>query len=333
MPQRKRPHRGQKKPAIDGIQVAGWLANVLLGTPDTGEPVILPVEPAKRKERSLGLVLTSKQRLSLIHPTRLTMKVKSRLREAPPGTQFIEFTEQELEQMQREVNEAVRFAPTLADKKALRSVAKKIADVLGEQNILAFTVKRPGKSSKKATAPSTIYQLKVTLQGTTPPIWRRIQMKDCFLARLHEIIQLAMGWQFSHLYDFEVAGERYGEPELGDDAEWESDRKMKLSQVVQAGHRKFVYVYDMGDNWEHTIQIEKIVAAEPKVKYPHCVAGARACPPEDCGGAWGYVDFLEAVQNPKHKEHDEMLEWAGGKFDPEAFDTSEVSRQLSRLGK
>lgn len=92
--------------------------------------------------------------------------------------------------------------------------------------------------------------------------------------------------------------------------------------------RKFTYVYDMGDNWEHTIQIEKTLAAEPKVGYPRCIDGARACPPEDCGGVWGYVDFLNAIQNPRHKEHDEMLEWVGGEFDPEAFDADKVNKQL-----
>ncbi len=217
------------------------------------------------------------------------------------------------------------FAPTPGDKRALQTVAKKIQDVLRDQDFFAFKVKTPTKGGKKA---DTIYQLKITLQGTKPPIWRRVQTKDCTLALLHEIIQVAMGWQFSHLYDFEVAGERYGDQQLIEDMEWESDRKMKLSQIVRAGHSRFTYLYDMGDNWEHTIQIEETFAAEPTLKYPRCIGGARACPPEDCGGVWGYVDFLKAVQNPRHKEHDEMLEWVGGEFDPEAFDADNVNKQL-----
>jgi len=185
---------------------------------------------------------------------------------------------------------------------------------------------RRKQTRRDIAEPDTIYQLKITLRGPKPPIWRRVQTKDCSLARLHEIIQLAMGWQFSHLHEFEVAGESYSDPQLLDDVL--SDRKMKLSHIVQVGHRNFTYVYDMGDNWEHTIQIEKTVAAEPKVKYPCCIDGARACPPEDCGGVWGYVDFLNAIQNPRHKKHDEMLEWVGGKFDPEAFDADKVNKQL-----
>jgi ABC-type uncharacterized transport system substrate-binding protein len=306
----------------------GWLASILLDTPDTGKPVILPVEPVKRKQKPLGLILTFKQRQTLIHPTRLKMRIKDRLKEVPEGTQFIDFTEKELNEMQEEVNEAIRFAPTAADKKALQTVAKKIKDVLGEQDLYAFTVKKPTKSGKKVAKPDTIYQLKITLRGTKPPIWRRVQTKDCSLTRLHEIIQVAMGWQFSHLYSFDVAGEGYGAPQFLDDVE--SDRKIKLSQIGLAGYKKFTYVYDMGDNWEHTIQIEKTVATEPKVKYPRCIDGALACPPEDCGGVWGYVDFLAAVQNPRHKEHAEMLEWAGGKFDPEAFDADRVNKQLEK---
>jgi len=190
---------------------------------------------------------------------------------------------------------------------------------------------RRKQTSHDIAESDTIYQLKITLRGTKPPIWRRVQTKDCSLARLHEIIQRAMGWQFSHLHEFEVAGESYGDPQHLDDVL--SDRKMKLSHIVQAGYRKFTYVYDMGDNWEHTIQIEKTVATEPKVKYPRCIDGARACPPEDCGGVWGYVDFLNAIQNPRRKEHAEMLEWVGGKFAPEAFDLKKVNGMLKEVGR
>src|SRR5207302_231955 len=107
--------------------------------------------------------------------------------------------------------------------------------------------------------------------------------------------------------------------------------KMKLSQIVQAGVKKFTYVYDFGDNWRHIIQVEKVLEPAPKVKYPHCVKGSRAGPPEDCGGAWGYGSFLEAIQNPGHAEHEEMLEWIGGEFDPEAFDLDALNEELAAL--
>ena len=87
----------------------------------------------------------------------------------------------------------------------------------------------------------------------------------------------------------------------------------------------------MGDNWDHTIQLEKVLPAEAGVRYPRCVAGKRACPPEDCGGPWGYADFLNAIQNPGHENHADMVEWIGGSFDPEAFDPEAVNRRLAKL--
>jgi hypothetical protein len=97
---------------------------------------------------------------------------------------------------------------------------------------------------------------------------------------------------------------------------------------VAQGFKKFTYTYDFGDNWRHVIQVEKVLAAEPGARYPRCVGGKRACPPEDCGGPWGYGDFLEAISNPKHPEHEDMLEWAGDEFDPEAFDLEAVNEEL-----
>jgi len=270
------------------------------------------------------IILTEKQREALIHCTRLRRGLKARLEQAEPGPQVVELTRKELEEFQDEVGQAALYAVS-PYKRPLLSVIKKIADALE-----ATTVERLAVQEPKAIRKDTIFQVKITLLGTRPPIWRQVQVEDCTLAKLHEIIQLAMGWQFSHLYNFAVAGEWYGDPEMGDDLEWKSDRKVKLSQIVRAGHRRFTYVYDMGDNWEHVIQVEKTVAAEPKAKYPRCIAGARACPPEDCGGVWGYEELLEAVGNPKHEEHREMLEWLGGRFNPEKFDLRAVNRQLAR---
>lgn len=173
-----------------------------------------------------------------------------------------------------------------------------------------------------------VYQLKITLKDVKPPIWRRVQVKDCTLSKLHAAIQTCMGWTNSHLHAFEIGGEQYGEPDPDGMMETEDERKVKLSQVVVWGHKKFTYTYDFGDNWEHVIQVEKVLDAEPGVRYPRCIAGKRACPPEDCGGPWGYGDFLEAVQNPKHPEHEDMVEWIGGEFDPEAFDIEAVNQEL-----
>lgn len=179
----------------------------------------------------------------------------------------------------------------------------------------------------------TIYRLKVTLQGTRPPIWRRVEVPDCTLADLHAVVQVAMGWYDCHLHAFRIGRREYSIPPpkglgLDMDLDMEDSRQITLAQIATSGVKKFHYQYDFGDSWEHTIQIEKTVEREPGAHYPRCVAGKRSCPPEDCGGVWGYADFLEAIADPKHEQHSELLEWAGGEFDPDAFDPEAVNSRM-----
>lgn len=179
---------------------------------------------------------------------------------------------------------------------------------------------------------SPVYQLKVTLQNTKPPIWRRIQVRaSTTLPRLHDTIQVAMGWTDSHLHQFVINGVEYGEPDpdFGDDMR--SEQRIKLERVVTTEKDRFVYEYDFGDSWTHVILLEKILPPELDVYYPRCLAGKRACPPEDVGGVWGYAEFLEAIRDANHPEHDELLGWCGGEFDPEAFSLAEVNRALRGL--
>jgi len=186
------------------------------------------------------------------------------------------------------------------------------------------------KNMARATKTKTVYQLKIVLAGTKPPVWRRVQVHDCNLTKLNEIIQRAMGWYGGHLWAFEIDGEQYGEdPWGGSDMDMMSSRSIKLSQLVDEGVTKFGYTYDFGDNWEHRVTVEKTLDADPTVKYPHCTAGKRACPPEDCGGPWGYDEFLVAIRDPKHEEHQHLLEWVGGRFDPEELDLNKVNQQLA----
>ena len=193
--------------------------------------------------------------------------------------------------------------------------------------------KRQAKS-KVSKAGGAIYQVKITLDDVKPPIWRRVETRDCSLARLHDIIQASMGWSDGHLHVFEIGGEQYGLPEQWQEGGWgepevDDSSKLKLSQLAAGSIKKFRYVYDMGDSWQHTIQIEKIIEAEPGAHYPRCIKGARACPPEDCGGAWGYGDLLEAISNPKHPQHEEMKEWLEGEFDPEEFNLDRINQDLA----
>jgi Plasmid pRiA4b ORF-3-like protein len=182
----------------------------------------------------------------------------------------------------------------------------------------------------------SVYQLKVTLRDSKPPIWRRIQVPaDITLAKLHRIIQVTMGWSNSHMHQFIVGDAYYGVPDsgmdFGMDMEVKSESKVKLDKVAAAEKSRFVYEYDFGDSWEHQILVEKILPATEGAQYPICLAGKRACPPEDIGGVWGYDGFLEAIKDPEHPEHDDMVEWMDEDFDPEAFDLERINKALKRL--
>ncbi len=190
--------------------------------------------------------------------------------------------------------------------------------------------KRAPAPIAEIAAPNSIYQLKVTLQDSHPAIWRRIQVGDnILLPQLHGVLQLAMGWMNSHLHWFRVGQQIYTEPSPDFGFEVLDYRTVRLNQIAPAVKDRFVYLYDFGDSWEHDIVVEKILAPETDADYPRCLDGQRACPPEDIGGVWGYADFVKAIRNPRHPEHDEMLEWAGGEFDPEKFDLDGVNGMLS----
>jgi hypothetical protein len=187
-------------------------------------------------------------------------------------------------------------------------------------------------SAKKVAVADQIYQLKITLRGSRPPIWRRVMVPGKFsLHKLHYVIQMAMGWTDSHLHQFIIGGQYYGIPSPED---WEpviDERRRVLSRVAPPLKRKFVYEYDFGDDWLHDVVVEKILPPETGVKYPLCIKGKRACPPEDVGGVWGYAGFLEAINDPAHEEHESYVEWIGGEFDAEYFNLDEINQELRRM--
>jgi hypothetical protein len=187
-------------------------------------------------------------------------------------------------------------------------------------------------SKKKPIKPRDVYQIKISLNDIRPPIWRRLEVfGDTTLEKLHLIFQVAMGWANYHLHQFTIRGEEYGPPDPDYDYEVEDERKVKLHQVVPMEKFKFSYVYDFGDNWEHTVLVEKILPVEKGKRYPNCSKGKRACPPEDVGGVWGYMDFLQIVKDVNHSEHEDMLQWVGGGFDSEEFDTKYVNERLKPI--
>lgn len=180
-----------------------------------------------------------------------------------------------------------------------------------------------------------IIQLKITLQGTKPPIWRRILVdKSTTFSLFHSIILNAMGWVGGHLYEFNINGYRIGEPHK-DDEGWGGKlidaSKKSLDNIISATKGKFMYTYDFGDSWEHLIKVEKFLLKEENIKYPICIEGELNCPPEDCGGVWGFYELLETIKNKKHPENKKTLEWLGGEYDPEYFDKKEINEILKNL--
>ncbi len=189
--------------------------------------------------------------------------------------------------------------------------------------------------TRKAAADGSIYQLKVTLRGSRPPIWRRLQVSGATnLEKLHWIIQTAFGWTNSHLHQFIIDRQTYSLPEFELDEfgdEIKNERRAKLGQLGLGPRSKFVYEYDFGDDWHHEIVVEKVLEKEARVSYPRCMAGKRAGPPEDCGGIWGYERLQEVIKDPTDDEHESMMEWLGGSFDPEHFDLEEINEQLKEI--
>jgi hypothetical protein len=175
----------------------------------------------------------------------------------------------------------------------------------------------------------SIYQLKITLKGIQPSIWRRLLIANTdSLADVHVAIQITMGWTNSHLHEFSQGRERYGMPDEDFPSDVRDEADYRLDQILKKEKDKLHYVYDFGDYWEHEVVLEKILAFEPGAVLPVCLKGSRACPPEDVGGIPGYAMFLEAISDPTHPEYEETLEWIDGGFDSEHFDLAQTNDLL-----
>jgi hypothetical protein len=200
------------------------------------------------------------------------------------------------------------------------------ARLLGNAQPGSRALATPFGRSISMKSPASIYELKVTLRDTRPPVWRRIRVRsDVTLFKLHSILQYVMGWMDGHMHQFVVGAKTYG----GVDHEFpecENEKKVMLSQVLRKPKDSLVYEYDFGDGWEHSVVLEQRLEAESGGKYPYVVEGKGACPPEDCGGTGGYEHLLKVLANPRHPEHADMVEWVGGSFDPEAFEAGEINR-------
>jgi hypothetical protein len=195
---------------------------------------------------------------------------------------------------------------------------------------------KPAAKAREPKPTDSVFQFKITLLGVKPSIWRRIQIKDCTLDKLHEHIQTVMGWTNSHLHDFKIGEQLYGDPLLLEEnmegMDYQDSTTMKLSDILpKTGKRfRFVYEYDFGDSWEHEVVFEGCPKAEAGRQYPVCLEGERACPPEDVGGIGGYAEFLQAIRDKTHEEREAMFEWVSGWFDPEEFDPVTATKSMKK---
>jgi len=329
------PHNEDKPltPAQARQKLQQGLADYLAGK--GSEAIVFRLKRSKKANHLYPLKLTQQQRHTLLECTQVSGKLKKKIEQAGEGTQIVPVTWNELHKLNDETGQAAVYARS-PHKQRLMSVMGRVIKFFEEEHAEVFAPEAPKASQHPAKPTDCIYQFKITLLDAEPPIWRRIQVQDCTLDKFHEHIQTAMGWTNSHLHQFDIKGQRYGDPELLDDGfedfECVDSTKTNLSQILPKTGKRFAckYEYDFGDGWEHEVLFEGSPPTDPKAKYPVCLEGERACPPENCGGVWGYSDFLEAIGNPKHEEHESMLEWIGERFDPEDFDPKQATKAMKK---
>jgi len=191
----------------------------------------------------------------------------------------------------------------------------------------------PKATTAKTGAGATVVSLKITLLHTKPPIWRRLLVPGTMtLGDVHDAIQAAMGWEDSHLHAFDINGQAYGDRRAVDDVA--DEKRLTLNGLRKSGVARFTYTYDFGDDWEHAVTIEKTLPAVDGTTYPICSGGKRACPPEDCGGPWGYQRLLDVLADPAHPDYAEQRGWVDEDFDPDDFTTIGANAMLAvRFGR
>ncbi len=188
------------------------------------------------------------------------------------------------------------------------------------------------------TKKQLVFQLKITLSGSYPPIYRKFLVNSkVSLSQLHQIIQILMGWYDCHLHQFLQKNIIYCEPSEDLDEAFTPRYEMKneldycLDQVLTKPKDKMVYEYDFGDSWKHDLKLEKILEDDQNLNYPICLKGQLACPPEDCGGIWGYSNTLRIIQHPEDPEYEDTIKWLGGEFNPFKFDLDTINKKLLEI--
>lgn len=197
-------------------------------------------------------------------------------------------------------------------------------------------VTTPNEDQSPSRSTDIIVQIKVKLLGVSkPPVWRRLQLRaDTRLDHLHEMIVAAFGWEDYHMHVFASGPDEFGVPDP--ELRFTDERRVSLGQLIGGVGDRLRYTYDFGDDWQHEIVVEELLDADPEIHYPLLVAAKGACPPEDCGGPWGYAELKEILADPSHEQHQEMLDWLGldnpSAFDPNALATDQIEEELALTG-
>ncbi len=229
------------------------------------------------------------------------------------------------------VTDQTAFAPDVTE------LRRHLGMLPGDENQKTARKRKRSVSVSEDPEPygAPLYQLKISLKGSDPPIWRRVLVRsDMPLRRLHGVIQRVMGWTDSHLHQFIVGDTCYGTPDpeiMGFGRQTLSEKSYTVADVAPAVKRSFVYEYDFGDGWNHKIVVEKILPPDPEFQHPICLAGANACPPEDCGGIGGYSELIEILADPRNLRHESMKDWLGYDLDPARFNIEIANGVLKRL--
>lgn len=281
--------------------------------------------------------MTRLQRESLVECTDLKAAVKRKLRQADDDARVIEFTGKELRHISDELWGAADCLPS-PHRQRVVAVQKRVDDLIDDLDDEASGVAELRNRRRPDTSADLLFQFKITLLEFRPAVWRRIQVRDGTLGDLHEHIQRAFGWWNYHMHQFTIEGENYGPLPPGDFGDLDfgpeviDEESVRLSRLLPPSAKKrirWLYEYDFGDGWRHEILFEGYPKPDKRRKYPLCIDGARACPPEDCGGPWGYANYLEALADPRHEEHEFLLEWRGP-FDPDAFNPKKATDEMRR---
>ncbi|MCC7475151.1 MAG: plasmid pRiA4b ORF-3 family protein [Pirellulales bacterium] len=287
-------------------------------------------------EPNIRITLSATNRATLRGMNTIPMDLHAMIASDKPGDETFTFSARQIVGMTLALQEELIKAPNEEAAAPFHELGKQLSE---EFTAAAEELDAEGEDSpddlgpryllSQQSQPTTAYQLKITLDHSDPAIWRQVVVADCTLDILHEIIQIAMGWDSCHLHQFEHGKARFTNPcfDLDSDDLYD-ETQVLLSQLVADGCKKLRYWYDFGDDWWHTIKIEKTLHPKPGDKFPLCQAGEGACPPEDCGGTWGYYELLRTLKDPKSEDREEMLEWLGEDFDPAKFDLNETNRLL-----